>query len=195
MVAADIRNDGVVHLVAADPDRTGVNNAAERDHGYFGSTAADIDHHAAGRFGYRQTGTDRRSHRFFNQTDFDGARRFGRFLNSASFHRRGAGRNADDNHRRGKRTAVVHFTDKIFDHFFRDFKIGNNAVAQRTDRLDVAGGASQHLFCFVADRQNLFFAADFFNRHDRRLVQHNPLPFDIYQRIGGSQVNRHVGRE
>ena len=47
----------------------------------------------------------------------------------------------------------------------------------------------------VSDETVRFFAADFFNRHDRRLVQHNPLPFDIYQRIGGSQVNRHVRRE
>ena len=195
MVATNVGNDGVVHLVAADPDRPGINDAAERDHGYFGGAAADVNHHAAGRFGYRQAGTDRGSHRFFDQTDFDGARRLGRFLNGASFHRGRTGRNADDDHRRGKGTPVVNLADKIFDHFFRNFKIGNYAVAQRTDRLNVAGSTPQHLFGFVADRQNLFFAADFFNRHDRRLVQHNPLPFDIYQRIGSSQVNRHVGRE
>lgn len=70
MVAADIRNNRFVHFIAADTDRTGKNNIAQSQNRDFGRAPADIDNHRPGRFGYRQTGADRRRHRFLNQKYF-----------------------------------------------------------------------------------------------------------------------------
>jgi hypothetical protein len=45
MVAADVADDRLVHLVAADPDGARIDDAAERQDGNFRRAAADIDHH------------------------------------------------------------------------------------------------------------------------------------------------------
>src|SRR5207237_9914032 len=67
MVAADIRDDRLVHLVAADPHRAGIDDAAEREDRDLGRAAADIDDHRAGRLGHGQAGADRRRHRLLDQ--------------------------------------------------------------------------------------------------------------------------------
>src|SRR3546814_5940161 len=63
LVAADIGDDRLVHLVAADAYGTRIDDAAEREDGYLGGAAADIHNHRSGRLGHRQAGTDRRGHR------------------------------------------------------------------------------------------------------------------------------------
>ena len=193
MIATNIRNNRAVHLVAADADRTCINDTAQRQNRNFGRTAANINDHASGRLRYRQIGTDCRGHRLFNQPHLTRARRFGRFLNGPPLDRGRTRRDADDNHRRRERATVVNFADKIFNHLFGDFKIGNHAVAQRTNGMNVARRAAQHLFGFVAHRQNLFFAAIFFNRNHGRLVQHDTLSLNVDQRICGTQIHRHIG--
>ena len=45
VVAADVGDDRLVHLVAADAHRGGVGEAAQRQHRDFGRAAADIDDH------------------------------------------------------------------------------------------------------------------------------------------------------
>src|SRR5271170_1442070 len=76
MVAADIGDDRLVHLIAAHPNRPAVNDAAEREHRDFRRAAADIDDHRAGRLGHRQTGADRRRHRLLDQKYPPGAGAF-----------------------------------------------------------------------------------------------------------------------
>ena len=75
MVAADIGDDRLVHLVAADAHRARIDDAAERQHRHFGGAAADIDDHRAGGLGDRQAGADRRRHRLLDQEDAAGAGR------------------------------------------------------------------------------------------------------------------------
>src|SRR5207302_7102166 len=48
MVAPDIGDDRLVHLVAADPHRAGIDDAAKREHRDLGGAAADIDDHRPG---------------------------------------------------------------------------------------------------------------------------------------------------
>src|SRR5690606_14259067 len=54
VIPADIVDDGLVELVAADPYRALVHHAAQRDHGHFGRAAADVDHHRAAGVGHGQ---------------------------------------------------------------------------------------------------------------------------------------------
>ena len=48
----------------------------------------------------------------------------------------------------------MHLADEVLDHLLRDFEIGDDAVAHRADRLDVAGRAAQHHLGVVADGAN-----------------------------------------
>src|SRR5512132_4039990 len=38
---------------------------------------------------------------------------------------------------------VVHLADEMLDHLFGDFEVGDDAIAQRPDRVNVAGSAHQ----------------------------------------------------
>ena len=49
----------------------------------------------------------------------------------------------------------MNLADEMLDHLFRDFEIGDDAVAHRADRLDVAGRAAQHHLGVVADGAHL----------------------------------------
>ena len=53
----------------------------------------------------------------------------------------------------------MHLADEVLDHLLGDFEIGDDAVAHRTDRLDVAGRAPQHHLGVVADGADGFLAA------------------------------------
>src|SRR6185436_5775973 len=159
MIAPDVADDGFVHLVAADPDRARIDDAAEGEHSDLGGAATDIHDHRACRLSHRQPGADRGRHRLFDQPDLAGASGFGGFLDGAALDGGGAGGHAHDDLRPGERPAVVmHFADEMLDHLFRDFEIGDDAVAQRADCLDISGGAAQHQLGFIAYSQNVFFA-------------------------------------
>ena len=53
----------------------------------------------------------------------------------------------------------MHLADEVLDHLLGDFEVGDDAVAHRADRFDVAGRAAQHHLGVVADRENLLLAA------------------------------------
>ena len=196
LVAADIGDDRLVHLVAADAHTARIDDAAQRQHRDFRRAAADIHHHRAGGFGDRQAGADGGRHRFFDQKDAARAGRQSRFLNRAAFHRGRAGGHADDDHGIGEGAAVMHFADEMLDHFFGDFEIGDDAVAQRADGLDIAGRAAQHQLGLVADgAHGLLAAAGGDGGHHRRLIQHDAPAFDIDQRIRRPKIDGHVARK
>src|SRR5205814_7450934 len=66
MVAADIGNDRLIHLIAPDPNRSAINDAAERQHRHLGGPTSDIDDHSSRPLGHRTTGTHRRRHRLLD---------------------------------------------------------------------------------------------------------------------------------
>ncbi len=83
--------------------------------------------------------------------------------------------------------------DEVLDHFFGDFEVGDNAVAQGSDRVDVAGCAPEHQFRVFADGEHLLAALVLDESDDRRLVEDDAPAADVDQRVGGSEVDRHVG--
>ena len=54
-----------------------------------------------------------------------------------------------------KLAPVVHLADEVLDHLLGDFEVGDDAVAQRADGLDVAGRAAEHQLGLLADREDL----------------------------------------
>src|SRR6266404_2986960 len=90
---------------------------------------------------------------------------------------------------------VVHLADEMLDHLLRYLEIGDDAVAQRPDGLNVARGAAEHQFRFLADGEDLFPAPDAGDRHHRWLVQHDPAPFHVDDGVCRAEVDRHVGRQ
>ena len=128
MVAADVVDDRFVHHVATDAHGARIDDAAERQDGHFGRAAADIHHHASGRFRDRQAGADRRGHGLLDQVDLAGAGGFGGFLDGAAFHGGRAGRDAHDHQGAGETAAVMHLADEVLDHLLSHFEVRDHAI-------------------------------------------------------------------
>ena len=143
-MTTDIGGDRLVHLVAADAHGTRIDDTAERQHGHFRCTAADVHHHRTRGFGDRKAGAKRCGHRLFDQIDFARTSRQSGFLNGAAFNGGRAGRHTNNDLRIGEGAAVMHFADEVLDHFFGDFEVGNHAVTHRPDRLNITGRPAKH---------------------------------------------------
>src|SRR5476651_1412111 len=195
MVAADVGDDRLVHLVAANTHGAWIHDAAQRQDRDFRRAAADVDHHRARGLGDRQAGADRGSHRLLDQPDLAGAGALGRFLNGAALDGGGAGGHADHDLRMGEGAAIVHLRDEVLDHRLGYFEVGDDAVAQRADRLDVARGTTQHHLGFFADREDLALPALRRERHDRGFVQDDAATLDVDQRVRRAQVDAHIRRK
>jgi hypothetical protein len=179
MVATDVGDDRLVHLVAAHAHGARIDDAAQRQHGDLGRAAADVDDHGARRLGHRQARADRGRHRLFDQEHAPRASRFGRFLNGAPLDGGGAGGHADDDLGTGEASPVVNLADEMLDHFLRHLEIGNDTVAQGPDGGDIARGSAQHHFRLVADGEHVFLALDLGNGDYRRLVQDDAPSLDV----------------
>src|SRR5712691_11279103 len=67
VLALDVIDDRLVHLVAADAQRLRDDDPAQRDDGDLGGAAADVDDHVPGRLRDGQPGPDRGRHRLLDQ--------------------------------------------------------------------------------------------------------------------------------
>src|SRR5208282_3625219 len=143
MVAADIGNDRLVHLVAPDPNRSAIDDAAKRQH----------------------------------------------------LHRGRARGHTDDDLRRREAAAVERLADEMLDHFLRYLEIGDDAVAQRPDRLNVARSAADHQFRLLSDGEDLSLTLDARDCDHRRLIQDDTAPFHVDDGVCCAEVDRHVGRQ
>ena len=90
-------------------------DAAQRDHGHLGGAAADVDDHAADRFGDRQAGADGRGHRLFDQVGLARAGVEGGVVHGALLHFGDAAGDADDHARarQAERSSLVHLADEV----------------------------------------------------------------------------------
>ena len=86
----------------------------------------------------------------------------------------------------------MHFADEVVEHLLGDAIVGDNAVFQRADGLDVSGGAPEHFLGAQPDRADALLRADGFNRHHRGLVEHDALSVQVDDGVGGAKVYRHV---
>ena len=88
----------------------------------------------------------------------------------------------------------MHFVDEVLDHLLGDIDVRDHAVAERADRLDLVGGLAHHQLGVVTDRLDLLHAVDGLDGDDRGLVQDDSASANVDERIGGSEVDRHVVR-
>jgi hypothetical protein len=102
---------------------------------------------------------------------------------------------AYDDLRGGEAASVVHLADEMLDHFLRHLEIGDDAVAQRPDRVNVAWGAADHQFRLLSDGEDLPLAPDARDCDHRRLVQNDTAPFHVDDGVCRTEVDRHVGRQ
>src|SRR5436305_4693846 len=199
VVAADVIDDRLVELVAADAHRARIHHAAQRDHAHLGRAAADVHDHRPGRLRDRQVGTDGRGHRLFDQVHLAGAGADRALADGAPLDLGRAARDTDDDARRGREElVVVHLLDELLEHLLGDGEVGYDAVLHRPDGDDVPGGFAEHLLRFFADRLDGFLAAraGFLpDRDDRRLIEDDALPAHINERVGGAEVDGQVVRE
>src|SRR5690606_27462439 len=196
VIPADIVDDGLVELVAADPYRALVHHAAQRDHGHFGRAAADVDHHRAAGVRHGQPSADGRRHGFFDQVHVRGARAQRGFADGPALDLGGAAGYAHDDARAGRQNvARVDHADELLEHLLGHREVGDDAVFHGPDGFDVAGHAAQHLLGLVANSLDDFLAVGtaFVADGDHRwLVEHDALAPDVDQRVGGTEVNRHI---
>ena len=167
VLALDVVDDRVVHLVATHANRTRCHDARKRDHCDIGGTAADVHHHVA--LGCRdvETGADRGRHGLFDQENFAGPCGKSRLAHCALFNARDARRNADHNARADQLAAVVCALNKISEHRFGDFEIGDDAVFDGANRTNFTRRAAEHFFCFVSDCAHLLTTGAEIVRLDR----------------------------
>ncbi len=151
VVAADVADDGLVELVAADPNAALVDHAAQRDHAHFGRAAADVHHHGAGRFGNRQAGADGGRHGLLDQVHLAGAGAERGLADGAALHLGGAAGNADDDSWRGLQDGPgMDHLDELLEHLLGDGEVGDHAVLHGADGFDIARHLAQHGLGFVA---------------------------------------------
>jgi hypothetical protein len=149
VVTTHIINDGFVETVTTDTYGRGVNHAVQGDNGHFSGTTTDIHHHRTGRFRNRQTRTDRRRHRLFNQEHFTSTSALSGFTDCTTLNLGCANRHTHQNTRAWTHEAVaVHLFDKVLKHFFSHEEVGDNAVFHRANRGDVARGTPS--ICFAS---------------------------------------------
>eukprot|EP00043_Microstomoeca_roanoka_P023785 m.259418 g.259418 ORF g.259418 m.259418 type:complete len:316 (-) comp35303_c0_seq1:250-1197(-) len=137
VIAANITDQRLVHLVSAHAHTGCEHNTRKRKHGYLGGTAAYINHHGALWLCHRQAGANCRGHRLINQIHLTGTSLFSRFLYGLALHRCGTTGYTHNNLRARKR-AVVDLLDKMLDHLLGNMEIGNHTVPQRANGLNAA---------------------------------------------------------
>ena len=88
----------------------------------------------------------------------------------------------------------MHLVNEVLDHLLGDIDVGDDAVAQRADGLDLVGRLAHHQLGVVADRLDLLDPVDGLDRDDRRLVQDDAAPAHVDQSVCGPEIDRHVVR-
>ena len=196
VLALHVRDDRLVHLVAADAHALRVDDAGERDDGDLGRAAADVDDHVAARLGDGQARADGRRHGLLDQVDLARAGALGALLHRALLDLGDAEGHADDDARLHQRAPVVRAGDEVAQHRLGDLEVGDDAVAQRADRLDVARRAAEHLLGLAADGEHLLAAARVaLHRDDRGLARDDALALDVDERVGRPEIDREIVRE
>ena len=146
-----------------------------------------------GRLVHRQVGADRRRHRLLDDVHrLAGAGVLGGVLHGALLDAGDAGRHADD-HPRLAPLAGVHLLDEVAQHLLAHLEVGDHAVLERPDGLDVVGRAAHHPLGLEPDRDGT--AVVDVDRHDRGLVEHDALAADVDQCVGGAEVDREVATQ
>ena len=189
VLGLDVADDRLVHLVAADAEGLGDDDAAEADHGHFGRAAADVDDHVPGGLGDREARADRGGHRLLDQVGLARAGAECRLLDRALLDAGDAGGHADD-HARVREPVLVDLLDEVPEHLLGDVEVGDHAVLERADGRDRAGGAPEHPLGL--DAHGVHLAGALVDRDHGRLGEHDPATADVDQRVRRAEIDGHV---
>src|SRR5205823_111554 len=129
-------NDCVVKLIACHADGFRINDTAEGDDGDFSGTAADVDDHVSAWLTDWKTCAECCGHWLFDQVNFAGACGLSGLFYGALFNLRDPERDTDDDARANEGSALACFCDEVLQHLLSDFEVSDNAVFQRTNRLN-----------------------------------------------------------
>ena len=188
VLAPHVMDDHLVHLVPRDPDRVADDHATERDDGDLGRAPADVDDHIAGGLLDGQARPDGGGHRLLDEVRLARPRVEGRLLDRALLDFGHAAGDADDDDRPGREeVALVDALDEMFEHALDDVKVGDDAVFERADRLDVRRRAADHALRFQPDGQNA--ASLQAHRHDRRLRNDDAFLSDVDERVRRAEID------
>ena len=86
----------------------------------------------------------------------------------------------------------MHLSDEFLDHGLGHVEIGNYTFPHRADGLDTSRCAAQHQLGVLTHRQNALLPIFNVISDHRRLVQDDPLAFDIDKSVRRSEVDRHI---
>ena len=140
-----------------------------------------------------EPGADGRGHGLFDDVGgLAGAGVLGRLLHRPLLDAGDARRHADDHAGLGE-AALVHPVDEVAEHLLADLEVGDDAVLQGPDGLDVAGRAADHALGLDADGQGP--AVLHVDGDDRRLVEDDAAAAHVDERVGGAEVDGHVAAE
>lgn len=88
----------------------------------------------------------------------------------------------------------MHFLDEMLDHLFRDIKIGDHAIFQRANDLNIVRRLAHHQLGISAHGPHLGHAVIGFQRDHRRFIEYDSLITQVDQRIGSAEVDRNIMR-
>ena len=140
-----------------------------------------------------QARTDRGGHRLLD--DHGGlasAGELGGFLDGSLLDAGDARRNGDDHPGLGP-LALMHLLDEVAEHLLADLEVGDDAVLERSDRLDVGRCTADHPLGLEADSQGPAVVG--VDRHHGRFVEDDALTTHIDEGVGGTEVDGHVATD
>ena len=138
-------------------------------------------------------GADRGRHRLFDQVHFAGLGADRAVLHGPPLDLRDLRGHADDDARPQPAAAAVGLADEVRQHLLGRLEVGDDAVAHRLDRRDVARRAPEHLLGLGADR--LDRAGGVVDGHDRRLADDDARAAREDAGVGGAEIDGEVVRE
>jgi hypothetical protein len=191
--ALDVVDDRLVHLVATDACRVGVDDPGQRNDGNLRRAAPDVDDHVSGRLRYGQSGTNRSRHGLFDQINLPRSRRHCRLADRALFDFGDSRRNRDHDARSNEALAVVHLHDEVTEHRLGDLEVCDDTVFHRPNRNDVARRAPEHLLGLFADGPDFVDTARIAHDcHDAGFRNHDSLALRVDDRVRGSEVDGEI---
>ena len=191
MLAAHILHHGLVELVASHLDRRGLHHAGQADDRNIAGAAADVHHHVAVGQSDVDARADGRGHGLLNEIYPPGAGLDAGIHHGTLLHLSDAGGHADDDAGLEEEVAAAgNLAHKFLEHPLSHIVVGDDALPQRTDGHDVAGGTAQHGLGIRAHLQEL--AGVLVDSHHGRLIEHNALALDIHQNGSLSQIDTNI---
>src|SRR6185295_18286834 len=192
--AAEVLHDRLVELVAGDADGAGGDDAAEGEDGDLGGAAADVHDHVADGVEHGQPGADAGGHGLLDDEHLAGAGALRRVDHGALLDAGDPRGDGDDDARHDAELAAVDFLDEVADQGLGDVEVGDDAVAHRPHRDDVAGRLADHLLGRGADRLAVeeHLVGALLHGDDGRFREDDALPLHVDQGVAGSQVHPHV---